>query len=145
MSDTGIFKVAVKLPTEHRAAYLDQACGTDRELRQEVESLLHAHEESPNFLERPARMGEPGERLNTERPGTVIGPYTLIEQIGEGGMGVVYRAEQKDPIPRQVALKIVKPGLDSRQVLARFEAERQALALMDHPNIAKVLDAGVSP
>ena len=78
----------------------------------------------------------------TERPGTQIGPYKLLEQIGEGGMGVVFMAEQKQPIRRRVALKIIKPGMDTRQVIARFEAERQALAMMDHPNIARVLDAG---
>jgi eukaryotic-like serine/threonine-protein kinase len=144
MSDTGVFKVVVKLPAEQRAAYLDQACGSNQELRQEVESLLRAHEESQSFLERPAVHVEPAERLIAERPGTIIGPYTLLEQIGEGGMGVVFLAEQTHPIERQVALKIVKPGLDSRQVLARFEAERHALALMDHPNIAKVLDAGTT-
>src|SRR5262249_26278308 len=80
----------------------------------------------------------------TERPGTVIGPYKLLEQIGEGGFGVVFMAEQQEPIRRKVALKVIKPGMDTRQVIARFEAERQALALMDHPNIAKVLDAGTT-
>ena len=80
----------------------------------------------------------------TERPGTVIGPYKLLQQIGEGGMGVVFMAEQTEPIQRTVALKIIKPGMDTRQVIARFEAERQALAMMDHPNIAKVLDAGTT-
>jgi eukaryotic-like serine/threonine-protein kinase len=137
MSDTGIFKVAVKLSAEQRAAYLDHACGADPELRREVESLLHAHGESHRFLERPALRSEPPDRL-----GTIIGPYKLLEQIGEGGMGIVYLAEQTHPIERRVALKIIKPGLDSRQILGRFEAERHALALMDHPNIAKVLDAG---
>ena len=80
--------------------------------------------------------------LPTEGPGTVIGPYKLLEQIGEGGMGVVYVAEQTQPVRRKVALKIIKPGMDTKQVIARFEAERQALAMMDHPNIAKVLDGG---
>ena len=79
-----------------------------------------------------------------ERPGTTIGRYKLLEQIGEGGMGVVYMAEQREPVRRKVALKIIKPGMDTREVIARFEAERQALALMDHPNIAKVLDAGAT-
>ena len=78
----------------------------------------------------------------SEGPGTVIGPYKLLQQIGEGGMGVVFMAEQTEPVQRNVALKIIKPGMDTRQVIARFEAERQALAMMDHPNIAKVLDAG---
>ena len=80
----------------------------------------------------------------TEKPGTQIGPYKLLQQIGEGGMGVVYMAEQNEPVKRRVALKIIKPGMDTRQVIARFEAERQALAMMDHPNIAKVLDAGTT-
>src|SRR6185503_18172397 len=80
----------------------------------------------------------------TEGPGTVIGPYKLMEQIGEGGMGLVFVAEQSQPIRRRLALKVIKPGMDSRQVIARFEAERQALALMDHPNIAKVMDAGTT-
>ena len=79
-----------------------------------------------------------------ERPGTAIGPYKLLQQIGEGGMGVVYMAEQQEPVRRKVALKIIKPGMDSGQVIARFEAERQALAMMDHPNIARVLDAGTT-
>ncbi len=79
-----------------------------------------------------------------ERPGTVIGPYKLLQQIGEGGMGVVFMAEQTEPIQRTVALKIIKPGMDTRQVIARFEAERQALAMMDHPNIARVIDAGTT-
>src|SRR5262249_22610180 len=79
-----------------------------------------------------------------EAPGTVVGPYKLLQQIGEGGMGVVFMAEQEKPVRRKVALKIIKPGMDSRQVIARFEAERQALALMDHQNIARVLDAGTT-
>src|SRR5207247_2848703 len=84
------------------------------------------------------------ERLVSECPGTVIGPYKLLEQIGEGGFGVVYMAEQQQPVRRKVALKVIKPGMDSKQVIARFEAERQALALMDHTNIARVLDAGAT-
>ena len=80
----------------------------------------------------------------SEQPGTVIGPYKLLQQIGEGGMGTVYMAEQTRPVQRKVALKVIKPGMDTRQVIARFEAERQALALMDHPNIARVLDAGAT-
>src|SRR5262245_46258785 len=144
MSDSRIFKAAVKLSPERRAAYLDQVCGTDHALRREVESLLRAHEDPGSFLQ-----SHPAQPLATiedgpiaEQPGTRIGPYKLLQQIGEGGMGVVYMAEQQEPVRRKVALKIIKPGLDSRQVIARFEAERQALALMDHQNIAKVLDAG---
>ena len=131
---------------EARAAYLDEICGSNLELRQRVERLLDAQPKVGSFLEAPAAgptltFSAPSE---LERPGTVIGPYKLLEQIGEGGMGVVYMAEQTRPVRRKVALKIIKPGMDTRQVIARFEAERQALALMDHPNIARVLDAGVS-
>ena len=107
--------------------------------------LLDAHRELGSFLDsRRTRSMRPRsiEPPITERPGTVIGPYKLLQQIGEGGMGVVFMAEQTEPVQRTVALKIIKPGMDTRQVIARFEAERQALAMMDHPNIAKVLDAG---
>jgi WD40 repeat protein/serine/threonine protein kinase len=130
-----------------RAAYLDKACGQDVELRQQVERLLAAHPRAAGFMEAPA----PGLGATVddpplgERPGTVIGPYKLLEQIGAGGMGLVFVAEQQQPVRRRVALKIIKPGMDSQQVIARFEAERQALALMDHQNIAKVLDAGTTP
>ena len=146
MSDSGIFKAAVKLSPEHRAAYLDQACGANDELRREVESLLHAHDQTGSFLESPPVQSSAtvdGPPL-TEKPGTIIGPYKLLQQIGEGGMGVVYMAEQREPVRRKVALKIIKPGMDSHQVVARFEAERQALAMMDHQNIARVLDAGTT-
>jgi serine/threonine protein kinase len=144
MSESGIFKAVVKLPPDRRAAYLEQACGSDAELRGEIESLLHAHETSCGFLENVPTGPDPTEDYPpvAERPGTVIGPYKLMEQIGEGGFGLVFVAEQQRPIRRKVALKIIKPGMDTRDVIARFEAERQALALMDHPNIAKVLDAG---
>ena len=147
MSESGIFKAAVKLPPDRRAAYLDWACGSDAELRAEVESLLHAHDATGGFLEDVPAGPDPTEdyRPIAEGPGTVIGPYKLMEQIGEGGFGLVFVAEQQHPIRRMVALKIIKPGMDSRDVIARFEAERQALALMDHPNIAKVLDAGAAP
>src|SRR5262249_49567666 len=120
----------------------DAACRGD--LRSQVQALLHASEKAGSFLECPlADLPETvDEAVATERPGTVIGPYKLLEQIGEGGFGVVFMAEQEEPIRRKVALKLIKPGMDTRQVIARFEAERQALALMDHPNIAKVLDAG---
>src|SRR5262249_30936171 len=146
MSDSGIFKAAFKLPADQRAAYLDQACGDNRALRQEVESLLQAHEASGSFL---GRLGAGREMTDdyppiTERPGTVLGPYKLLQQIGEGGMGTVFMAEQTEPVRRMVALKIIKPGMDSKQVVARFEAERQALAMMDHQNIAKVFDAGTT-
>jgi eukaryotic-like serine/threonine-protein kinase len=144
MSESGIFKMAVKLPPDRRAAYLDQACGSDAVLRDEIESLLHAHDISVGFLENVSEGRDATEdyRPIAERPGTVIGPYKLMEQIGEGGMGLVFVAEQQRPVRRKVALKVIKPGMDSREVIARFEAERQALALLDHPNIAKVLDGG---
>jgi tetratricopeptide (TPR) repeat protein len=147
MSESGIFKAAVKLPPERRAAYLDQACGPDAELRAEVESLLRAHDATSGFLEHVPAGPDPTEdyRPIAERPGTVIaGRYKLLEEIGQGGMGTVWAAEQTTPVRRKVALKLIKAGMDSRSVLARFEAERQALALMDHPNIAKVLDGGIT-
>jgi len=131
-----------------RQEYLDGACQDDAALRAEVEALLAAAHQAGSFLESPA-VAPPAlvatiERPIAERAGTVIGPYKLLEQIGEGGFGVVFMAEQTQPVRRRVALKVLKPGMDTRQVVARFEAERQALALMDHPNIAKVLDAGAT-
>jgi eukaryotic-like serine/threonine-protein kinase len=128
-----------------RAAYLDQACGADAVLRARVEALLAAHEATANLFRLPD--GDPAAENSTavnEGPGSRIGRYKLLEQIGEGGFGVVFMAEQTEPVQRKVALKIIKPGMDSRQVIARFEAERQALAVMDHPHIAKVLDAGTT-
>src|SRR5262245_53318003 len=124
-----------------RAAFLDRACGDNAALRAELEALLRAHARSGDVLDLPDPPATTLERP-IEEPGTVIGPYKLLEKIGEGGMGTVWMAEQKEPIQRRVAVKVIKAGMDSKQVLARFEAERQALALMDHPNIAKVLDAG---
>jgi serine/threonine protein kinase len=130
-----------------RAAFLDEACAGAPEVRQKVEALLAAHAAAGSFLESPPSGVVVDSSPTTDQPpierhGTQIGPYKLLQQIGEGGMGVVYMAEQEQPVRRRVALKIIKPGMDSRQVIARFEAERQALSLMDHPNIAKVLDAG---
>ena len=126
---------------------LKQACQGNNELRNRVRDLLCAHAQPGSFLERPAVAADAAvidESPISERPGTIIGPYKLLQQIGEGGMGVVFMAEQTEPIRRTVAVKIVKLGMDTRQVIARFEAERQALALMDHSNIAKVLDAGTT-
>jgi tetratricopeptide (TPR) repeat protein len=145
--DSIFLAAAEKATADERAAYLDVACGADAELRERVERLLAAQSKVSRFLEAPAPalIGTVDEPPVTERPGLVIGPYKLLEPIGEGGMGTVWMAEQTEPIQRRVALKVVKEGMDSRQVLARFEAERQALALMDHPNIAKVLDAGRTP
>jgi tetratricopeptide (TPR) repeat protein len=142
-----IFGQALGLPSPaEQAAYLDAACGGNPQLRAEVEALLEAHQEAGSFLKdrgtSPAATVD--ERLR-EAPGTVLGPYKLVEEIGEGGMGAVWLAQQHEPVKRLVALKVIKPGMDSKQVLARFEAERQALALMDHPNIARVLDAGATP
>jgi serine/threonine protein kinase/tetratricopeptide (TPR) repeat protein len=126
-----------------RAAFLDLVCAADFALRQRIERLLQRHEQAGRFLEPPARdLAVTPDEPVSEHPGTVIGPYKLLEQIGEGGFGVVFMAEQQQPIRRKVALKIVKPGMDTRQVVTRFEAERQALALMDHPNIAHILDGG---
>jgi serine/threonine protein kinase len=131
-----------------RAAFLDRECDDGSELRRKLEALLHAHDDSGGFLAlAPTVDPAPADANSTrdlggETVGDVIGPYKLLQLIGEGGMGAVFFAEQTRPVQRKVALKIIKPGMDSRQVIARFEAERQALALMDHPNIAKVLDAG---
>lgn len=128
-------------------ARLAELCGEDEQLRTRVRALLQAHRDPESFLDNPAfEMDQTVqyEGAIQEQAGTTVGPYKLLQQIGEGGMGVVFMAEQTHPVQRRVALKIVKPGMDSRQVIARFEAERQALALMDHPNIAKVLDAGTT-
>jgi WD40 repeat protein/serine/threonine protein kinase len=158
MSERDIFIAALQKddPTE-RAAYLDAACGGDGALRQRIAVLLKAHDQPGGILEQPALVSggtsefPPGKWIDpaatteeNQGPGAQIGPYKLLQQIGEGGMGVVFMAEQREPIRRLVAIKIIKPGMDSAQVIARFEAERQALALMDHPNIAKVLDAGTT-
>jgi len=147
MTERSIFLAALEInDREKRSAYLDLACAADPALRTQVERLLKAHQEPGNFMERPAHglLASIDEPAVTERPGTVIGPYKLMEQIGEGGMGLVFVAEQQRPVRRKVALKVIKPGMDTRQVIARFEAERQALALMDHPNIAKVFDGGTT-
>ena len=129
-----------------RSAYLDSACGGDSALLARVEALLKAHDRVGDFLQIPPPFVDAPvlDESLTEGPGTVIGRYKLLEKIGEGGMAVVYMAEQQEPIRRKVALKIIKLGMDTKQVIARFEVERQALAMMDHPNIAKVLDAGAT-
>jgi serine/threonine protein kinase/tetratricopeptide (TPR) repeat protein len=127
-----------------RAAFLDRTCAGNPALRQRIERLLQRHEQADGFLECPALGRLPAEELIREGAGTEIGPYTLLEQIGEGGFGIVFRAEQYQPLRRTVALKVLKPGMDSRRIIARFQAERQVLALMEHPNIARVLDAGLT-
>ncbi len=149
-----IFEAAIQKPNPaERAAYLEGACGGDPELRRRVEALVRAHQRSGGLLDSSAHdagsiTADVDAPLDhpplAEGPGARIGPYKLREQIGEGGMGTVYVAEQQHPVRRKVALKIIKPGMDSAQVIARFEAERQALALMDHQNIARVLDAGTT-
>src|SRR3954447_8645386 len=125
-------------------ARLQQVCDGDDALLRRVTDLLSAHVKEGSFLDEPAIAVDLTVDHEAESPGTVIGPYKLREQIGEGGMGVVYVAEQSQPVRRKVALKVIKPGMDTRQVIARFEAERQALAMMDHPNIAKVHDGGTT-
>jgi serine/threonine protein kinase/tetratricopeptide (TPR) repeat protein len=173
MNEESLFHLALEKPASERAAFLEQVSAGDAALRQRLECLLEAYLNPGSFLEQPlaklagtseAEFGDrptkawtevswvprppesppaaPG--IGPEAPGSQIGPYKLLQQIGEGGMGVVFMAEQTEPVHRKVALKIIRPGMDSRQISARFEAERQALALMDHPNIAKVLDAGTT-
>ncbi len=161
MNESQLFADVLKLATpQERAAYLDEACAGNPQLRADLEALLHAQASDPDFLEQPAGpLGAtvdgpaaprlPGENLPglgpTEQPGMVLaGRYKLLEALGEGGMGTVWLAQQQEPVKRLVALKVIKPGMDSKQVLARFEAERQALALMDHPHIARVHDAGTT-
>jgi serine/threonine protein kinase/tetratricopeptide (TPR) repeat protein len=147
MTERDLFIAARGMPdTAERAAFLAEACGGDTNLLHQVESLLGEQDALGSFLNEPAI--EPNDTAVWPRAGeavgTLIGPYKLLEQIGEGGFGVVYMAEQQRPVRRKVALKVIKPGMDSRQVVARFEAERQALALMEHPNIAGVLDGGTT-
>jgi serine/threonine protein kinase len=144
-----IFFAALDKPAAERGSYLAGACGGDADLRRRVERMLTAQVEAASFLESPpsAIVREASPSLDhppLEKPGTMIGPYKLLEQIGEGGFGVVFMAEQTEPVRRKVALKVLKPGMDTRQVIARFEAERQALAIMEHPNIAKVFDGGAT-
>ena len=144
--EKSIFLAALeKTSRQERNALVEGACAGDPDLLQRVKELLDGHDESVGPLDSPP----PGvdatiDRPITERPGALIGRYKLLEQIGEGGFGVVFMAEQQEPVRRKVALKVIKPGMDTKEVIARFEAERQALAIMDHPNIAKVLDAGAT-
>jgi serine/threonine protein kinase/WD40 repeat protein len=149
-----VFNAARGLHGSARSAYLDQACAGEPAMRQRLEELLQIDESAADFLEQPvpADLGEATMHSETplrspplfEKLGDMIGRYKLLENVGEGGCGVVYVAEQTEPVRRRVALKVIKLGMDTKQVVARFEAERQALAMMDHPNIAKVLDAGAT-
>ncbi len=146
-----LYHVALEQPPEERASFIRQACADDEWLRCELESLLMHDRPSDDFLDRPAMEIAARELAVSEvetpsiEPGNSIGEYKILEQIGRGGMGAVYRAEQQHPVRRTVALKIIKPGMDTQEVVARFESERQALAVMDHPAIAKVFDAGSTP
>ncbi len=152
-----IFSEALEKPAHKRAEFLEEACADSPELKVRVEALLAALTNAGGFLEDSPIVEESAESPETsaatvskhdktlvERPGTIIGPYKLLQEIGHGGMGSVFMAEQEKPVRRKVALKVIKPGMDTRLVVARFEAERQALAIMDHPNIAKVFDAGAT-
>src|SRR5512140_671408 len=135
-----IFAAALGLTEGARNTYLEKSCSGDDALRREVQSLLQAYEQAGDFLVQGLAAASMGGM--PEQPGMVIGRYKLLEQIGEGGFGTVWLADQLEPVHRKVALKAIKPGMDTKEVVARFEAERQALALMDHPNIAQVLDVG---
>src|SRR4051812_22115453 len=141
--EVALFEAALELPAGQRLAWLEQESSGDPDLLKRIRKLLHAAENGADFLAPiPSHLPPPLPAI--EKPGDSIGRYKLLQQIGEGGCGIVYMAEQEDPIRRRVALKVIKLGMDTRQVIARFEAERQALALMDHLNIAKVYDAGAT-
>ena len=146
--DEIVFALALELPEAERAAFVLRECGGDAGLRARVEALLSSYDATANPLVtqlEPAGSPVPGLNFaEDDRVGQMLGRYKLLEKLGEGGCGVVYVAEQTEPVRRRVALKVIKLGMDTKQVVARFEAERQALALMDHPNIAKVLDAGTT-
>ena len=144
-----LFHKSLELEPEARSAFLDDTCGEDTELRKELDALLDEVDKSTNLLEQP--VFEAAQSVFTESkrdaidPGTIIGQYEIISLLATGGMGEVWLAEQKQPVRRRIALKLIKAGMDTREVVARFESERQALALMDHPAIAKVFDAGSTP
>lgn len=145
MDEESIFAEALAKPPAERAAYLDGVCAANPKLRVQVEALLNAHEEAGGFMNPASSEQETIDRSPIlERPGCMVGPYKLLKTIGEGGFGLAFVAEQQHPLRRRVALKVIKPGMDSREIIARFEAERQALALMNHPNIAQVFDAGTT-
>src|SRR6266481_3633443 len=145
--ESALFALALEKPLTERSAFLQAVCGMDNVLRQRLEALLAAHDQPDNLVPTKAEAARPTIKLDLadapdEAVGQTLGRYKLLERVGEGGCGVVYVAEQTEPVRRRVALKVIKLGMDTKQVVARFEAERQALAMMDHPNIAKVLDAG---
>ena len=156
MNEETLFIEALEIRnTAERAVYLDRVCAGDTALRARLERLLDEHRRAGSFLDQPAvtpgatATFDPESKAQTaalvgEYAGTQIGQYKLLQQIGEGGMGTVFMAEQTEPMQRKVALKVIKAGMDSRQVIARFEAERQALAMMDHVNIARVFDGGTT-
>lgn len=151
MNELDLFTAALSIQdAQARAAYLDEHCKSNPPLRQRLEELLKAYGQADQVLpDVPAINPNVTEMFTGQKQdhqiGTIIaGKYKLLEEIGEGGMGTVFVAEQTEPVKRKVAVKLIKPGMDSKSVLARFEAERQALAMMDHPNIAKVLDAGLT-
>ena len=144
-----VFQEALEMTGPERRAFVDVACGEDIEARDRVIALLGAYADADGFLTSPTNR-PPSESANVDPPGfgghvgTMIGRYKVLQVIGEGGFGTVYMAEQQEPIRRRVALKLIKLGMDTKQVVARFDAERQALAMMEHPNIARVLDAGAT-
>src|SRR5262245_41552554 len=143
MNERSIFIDALEIAApDERVGFVNRVCGNDSALRERVQHLLRTFEQASGFMHIPAAdlLSTTDQPPQLEQPGTVIGPYKLLEQIGEGGFGVVFMAEQNEPVRRKVALKIVKPGMDSRHVIARFEAERKALAIMYHPNIAREFD-----
>src|SRR5712672_463585 len=147
--ESALFALALEKPLTERSAFLQAVCGMDNVLRQRLEALLAAHDQPDNLVPTEGEAARPTIKLDLadapdEAVGQTRGRYKLLERVGEGGCGVVYVAEQTEPVRRRVALKVIKLGMDTKQVVARFEAERQALAMMDHPNIAKVLDAGTT-
>src|SRR5947207_2010387 len=147
--EVALFRAAAELPPgPARQAFLNQACDNPA-LRQRLETLLAAHDQADTSLDQEAPALSPTLKLELpdiedEVVGQTIGRYKLLEKVGEGGCGIVYVAEQTEPVRRRVALKVIKLGMDTKAVVARFEAERQALAMMDHPNIARVFDAGAT-
>ncbi|MFT3883108.1 MAG: hypothetical protein QM703_26085 [Gemmatales bacterium] len=151
MTEETLFDLALRTPVAERGALLDRACAGKPELRKRVEALLKEDARSASLLQQAPALGATtgfDEKLSFvlgDQPGVVIGGrYQLLELIGEGGMGSVWKSQQSDPVKRLVAVKLIKAGMDSKAVLARFDAERQALAMMDHPHIARVLDGGMT-